>query len=298
VILEIRMSDSSATRKIVLGLGNTLNSDEGLGVQAVKQLEARLGKLASQLEFLDGGVLGLNLLPWVEEASHLLVLDAVNAHKKPGTLIELKRDEIPLYSGIKLSDHQVTFQEVLGLAQFRNHLPEHLHLIGIQPADLSIGVDLSPIVSATMPRMLARALVVLREWTLIDKEYTMKKIAFPTEDGETISRHLGRAPWFIIASLDESNHIVFEEREKPHHGTTEEDSQHDATGHRMSHQVMFAPIADCQVLISGGMGEPAYQNALSLGLEVILPAEPSIQKALDAYQSGQLESDMRRIHKH
>ena len=291
------MNDSSATRKIVLGLGNTLNSDEGLGVQGVKELEARLGKLASRVEFLDGGVLGLNLLPWVEEASHLLVLDAVNAHKEPGTLIELKRDEIPLYTGIKLSDHQVTFQEVLGLAQFRGHLPEHLHLIGIQPADLSTGVDLSPIVSATMPRMLAQAQAVLREWNLIDKEHTMKKIAFPTEDGETISRHLGRAPWFIVASLDESGRVVIEEREKPHHDSSEEDSLHDHSGHRMSHQAMLAPIADCQVLISGGMGEPAHQNALALGLEVILPGEPSIQKALQAYQSGQLESDPRRIYK-
>lgn len=164
------MNDTCANRKIVLGLGNTLNSDEGLGVQAVRLLETRLGNSAGQVEFLDGGVLGLNLLPWVEECSHLLVLDAINAHKEPGTFIELKRDEIPLYTGIKLSDHQVTFQEVLGLAQFRGYLPEYLHLIGIQPADLSVGVELSPVVSATMPQMLARALAVLQEWNLIEKE--------------------------------------------------------------------------------------------------------------------------------
>jgi predicted Fe-Mo cluster-binding NifX family protein len=126
----------------------------------------------------------------------------------------------------------------------------------------------------------------------------MKKIAFPTEDGETISRHLGRAPWFIVVRTDDSGQVVFEEREKPHHDSTQEDSQHDHSGHRMSHQTMFATIADCQVLISGGMGEPAYQNALALGLDVILSEELSIQEALKAYQSGQLESDLRRIHKH
>ena len=161
------MENTTANRKIVLGLGNTLNRDEGIGVHALNALEAQSGKSAPQVEFLDGGVLGLNLLPWVEEASHLLVLDAINAHKEPGTLIELKRDEIPLYTGIKLSDHQVTFQEVLGLAQFRCHMPKHLHLIGAQPADLSIGVELSPSIEAMLPQILERAEAILLEWGLV-----------------------------------------------------------------------------------------------------------------------------------
>jgi hydrogenase maturation protease len=164
------MNEIFATRNIVLGLGNTLNRDEGLGVHALKALKDLLGDSSPQVEFLDGGVLGLNLLPWVEECRHLLLLDAVNAHKEPGTLVELKRDEIPLYSGIKLSDHQVNFQEVLGLAAFRGHLPDYLHLIGIQPADLSIGIDLSPLVTAAIPRVIERASLVLREWNLIGKE--------------------------------------------------------------------------------------------------------------------------------
>jgi hydrogenase maturation protease len=162
------MNNTNATRKIVLGLGNTLNHDEGLGVHALKVLEKLLGGIAPQVEFLDGGVLGLNLLPWVEECSHLLVLDAINARKEPGTLIELKRDEIPLYSGIKLSDHQVTFQEVLGLASFRGHLPEHLHLIGAQPADLSIGMGLSATIDNVLPQILRRAKIVLQEWSLLE----------------------------------------------------------------------------------------------------------------------------------
>ncbi len=160
------MNDTAA-RKIVLGLGNILNRDEGLGVYAMKELQKILTNRASEVEFLDGGVLGLNLLPWVEEASHLLVLDAVNARKEAGTLIELKRDEIPLYTGIKLSDHQVTFQEVLGLANFRGRLPAQLHLIGAQPSDLSVGVDLSPVIVGILPQILDRAEAVLREWQLL-----------------------------------------------------------------------------------------------------------------------------------
>ena len=161
------MSDTQATRKIVLGLGNTLNRDEGLGVHALKPLEASLADRAPEVEFLDGGVLGLNLLPWVDEASHLLVLDAINVRKEAGTVIEVKRDEIPLYTGMKLSDHRDTFQEVLGLANFRGHLPAQLYMVGAQPDDLSVGVDLSPAITDVLPQILARAEAVLREWKLL-----------------------------------------------------------------------------------------------------------------------------------
>jgi len=153
-------------RKVVLGLGNLLNRDEGLGVQALKLLDTQLGAQAG-VELLDGGVLGLNLLMVVEECSHLLILDAVDAKKSPGTLVELTKEEIPLYSGIMLSQHQITFQEVLGLAQIRGYLPEYLHLIGIQPEDMSIGLELSPVVVKTLPQMIQAAQKQLISWGLI-----------------------------------------------------------------------------------------------------------------------------------
>jgi len=157
---------AEAKRKVVLGLGNLLNRDEGLGVQALKLLDAQLGE-QPEVELLDGGVLGLNLLMVVEECSHLLILDAVNASQPPGTVIELRKEQIPLYSGVKLSQHQVTFQEVLGLANLRGFLPEHLHLVGIQPEDLGIGLELSPSVARALPEVVSRACAVLQEWGLI-----------------------------------------------------------------------------------------------------------------------------------
>ena len=158
---------TGTNRNVVLGLGNLLNRDEGLGVQALKSLDARLGPQSS-LELLDGGVLGLNLLMIVEDCSHLLILDAVNAGKPAGMVIELRKQEIPLYAGVKLSQHQVTFQEVLGLANMRGKLPDHLHLAGIQPYDLSIGLELSPVVEQALPELVNRAEAVLRGWGLID----------------------------------------------------------------------------------------------------------------------------------
>jgi hydrogenase maturation protease len=159
--MERRMSGPD--RAIVLGLGNLLNRDEGLGVQSLEPLRRRIGSVAG-LEILDGGVLGLDLLPLVESARSLLILDAVDARQPPGTLIELAGSDIPLFGRGKLSWHQVTFQEVLQLAAMRNRLPERLHLVGIQPADVSIGLEISPAVAAALPALVARAAGVLAGW--------------------------------------------------------------------------------------------------------------------------------------
>ena len=160
---EIMAQINQPNRKVVLGLGNLLFSDEGFGIQAVQILQAERGSQFA-VEWIDGGVLGLNLLPLVEECSHMLVLDAVDAEGPGGTLLEMRGEEIPLYSGVKMSEHQIGFQEVLALAKFRERYPTHLHLIGVQPVDLSIGVGLSPAVTATLPSAVQLATAILREW--------------------------------------------------------------------------------------------------------------------------------------
>lgn len=153
-------------RKAVLGLGNTLNRDEGLGVHCLEHLRERLGE-GRGVELLDGGVLGMSLLPLVESCSHLLLLDAVDAGMPPGTVTELGREEIPLFARLKLSWHQLSFQEVLQFASVRGHLPGRLHLVGAQPADLSAGVGLSPVIQAALPAIADRALRVLKEWEIV-----------------------------------------------------------------------------------------------------------------------------------
>lgn len=148
---------------IVLGIGNLLNSDEGVGVHAVRAMQAEEA-LIPGVQFLDGGTLGLSLLPYIEGASHLLVLDAVNTGQPPGTLVELTREQIPLFAGVKLSQHQVTFQEVLGLALVRGKLPRQVHLIGVQPVSLELGTELSPPVAALLPELIRRAWQVVADW--------------------------------------------------------------------------------------------------------------------------------------
>lgn len=151
-------------RVVILGLGNLLNSDEGVGVHAVRVMQNEWRARFPSVEFVDGGTLGLNLLPWVENATHLLLLDCISANQPPATLIEMTKDEIPLFAQVKMSIHQLTFQEVLGIAKMRGKLPEHVHLIGVQPASLEISTALSDAVQAQLPNMQKRAELVLQEW--------------------------------------------------------------------------------------------------------------------------------------
>lgn len=155
-------------RKIVLGLGNILNHDDGAGVYALKELEKILPEeTKKKIELVDGGVLGMDLLPYVEEASHLLILDAVDGGVEPGKVMDYRKDEIELFYNGRISWHQLGFQEVLAVAKVRGKYPEKVHLIGVQPADTSVGVGLSPGLKNSVKEMASRALRILEAWRLI-----------------------------------------------------------------------------------------------------------------------------------
>ncbi len=126
----------------------------------------------------------------------------------------------------------------------------------------------------------------------------MMKIVFPSEDGRTISRHFGRAPYLVVATVQEGEPVKLEQRQKAFHGQQEEPHAHETGQHEHMHADMFAVISDCQVLISGGMGQPAYDSAIQHGLKVIMTGETDIDSALKAYQEGKLTSDLQRIHRH
>jgi len=124
----------------------------------------------------------------------------------------------------------------------------------------------------------------------------MPKIAFPTDDGETISKHLGQAKYFQVVTFENGQVQSTERREKASHSHQDHSHEQEAGGH--PGQVMIEAIRDCQVLIAGGMGQPMYNRAISSGLEVYLTGEDRISEAIEAYQKGTLTSDMRRVHTH
>ncbi len=112
------------------------------------------------------------------------------------------------------------------------------------------------------------------------------KIAFATEDGDTVSAHFGKAPYYKVVYVDNGQVVSQEVRAKVHHDN----------GHNHSHADMFASIADCQVLVVGGMGTPAHQAALAHGLQVIATGQRDIAATLQAYLKGTLQENPLLIH--
>ncbi|MDR3435181.1 HyaD/HybD family hydrogenase maturation endopeptidase [Telmatospirillum sp.] len=140
-------------RVVVLGIGNVLMSDEGIGVHAVDALQKRFA-LHDDVEVIDGGTTGMELLPDLEGAQYLVVIDAVRVGKPAGSVVRLEGDEVPAFFKTKLSPHQVGLSDVLAALRFSGGAPDHVILIGVQPASLDMGMDLSPTVAARMDEVL------------------------------------------------------------------------------------------------------------------------------------------------
>jgi hydrogenase maturation protease len=149
-------------KTLILGIGNILWADEGFGVRVVQALQQRY-EFPENVSLLDGGTQGLGLVPYVQEADTLIVLDAVDFHQEPGTLIELNNDEVPAYFGAKkMSLHQVSFQEVLALSELLGKRPENLYLIGVQPELLEdYGGSLTSTVKAQLEPAIQRVIAYL-----------------------------------------------------------------------------------------------------------------------------------------
>jgi hydrogenase maturation protease len=150
-------------KTLVLGLGNILLSDEGVGVRVVERLQERYG-LPPEVQILDGGTLGLDLLPYVESADHLLVVDALELGAKPGTLARLEGDQVPAFFSPKASAHQMGLVDLLAAAHLAGYEPEKLVLWGTQPGKMDVGLELSPAVSAQVEPLVEKVLAELNAW--------------------------------------------------------------------------------------------------------------------------------------
>jgi len=137
------MKNSRPVNKItILGIGNTLFSDEGVGIHLLPLLEEALID-DENIEIIEGLTDGMKLLGPVEDAENLIIIDAINAGMDGGKIITLKGDEIPAYFGIKMSIHQLGFQEVLLAAKMRERYPKEIVMFGMQPTSLQLGIGLT-----------------------------------------------------------------------------------------------------------------------------------------------------------
>lgn len=149
-------------RIVVLGVGNILLKDEGIGVRVVEEL-TRLYDFPECVKVIDGGTQGLWLLPTIQEADRLIVVDAVLGGGPPGTLYRLEKDDIPKGLRLKQSSHDNNLVEALNLCALVDRAPESVTVIGIEPKEIvHFDLQMSPEVASRIPDLVRRVIEELR----------------------------------------------------------------------------------------------------------------------------------------
>lgn len=147
----------------MLGLGNLLMGDDSSGVRVVQALQERYS-FPDGVTVMDGGTLGLDLLPHIEGVDRLLVVDAVETGSPAGTLIRLSGDDIPLALATKVSPHQMGLKDLLLVADLQGYAPKEMVLWGVQPGTVEMSMELSSEVEAAMASLSENVLHELVKW--------------------------------------------------------------------------------------------------------------------------------------
>ena len=134
---------------LVLGLGNILLADEGVGVHAVQALDDRYD-LPEGVEVVDGGTTGMDLLDIIAGRDHVIVVDAVAGDDPPGTTMKLTGDAVPAFFRTRISPHQLGLSDVLATLHILGSAPQGLTLIGIRPDSIDMSLELSPLIAAKL----------------------------------------------------------------------------------------------------------------------------------------------------
>jgi len=147
---------------VVIGVGNIVLSDDGVGVHAARLLQDD-PRVPAGVTILDGGTLGLELVPYVSDASRVLFLDAVNSGEAPGTPARMTASEL-LGTSSGLSVHQLGVADLIAALALVSTSPQDIVVLGVQPANTDWGTSLSPDVEAALPWLVDAAVVQLRLW--------------------------------------------------------------------------------------------------------------------------------------
>jgi hydrogenase maturation protease len=151
-------------KTLVLGIGNTLLSDEGSGVHVVEYLR-RLHPETDELRYLDGGTLSFTLAADIEASDHLIVVDAAQLGESPGAVRCFLDADMDRFLGTaRHSAHEVGLLDLMDIARLTDTLPARRALIGIQPESLDWGDTPSPAVARAIPEAAERVLGLLDDW--------------------------------------------------------------------------------------------------------------------------------------
>jgi hydrogenase maturation protease len=150
------VSPTDGASALVLGLGNVLCGDDGLGVVAVERLRRRFVP-PPDLSLVDGGTLGLSLLPMIEDAGEVWILDAVAADAPPGTLVALAGEAVEPALRERLSPHQIGVADLMDALHWRGTWPARVRVLGLVPECFDLRVGLSPRVAEGLDRLVEAA---------------------------------------------------------------------------------------------------------------------------------------------
>ena len=137
---------------LILGIGNILLKDEGVGVHVVERLKTI--PLPENVEVLDGGTAGIDLADFIAGRKKLIVIDAVNAGGKPGTIYRLTKENLDIKPKAIFSFHEIDFLDAFHISEVMNSKPEEIVVIGIEPKDMGTGIELSPEIEEQIPRII------------------------------------------------------------------------------------------------------------------------------------------------
>lgn len=137
---------------LVLGLGNLLLKDEGAGVVVVQKMKDMA--LPPDVEIMDGGTKGLDLLYYIEGRKKVVVIDAVRAGEPPGTMYRFTDKDIADKKGLFRSAHGIDFTDALRLSEFFKNKPDEVIFIGIEPESLDEGMELTPTIEKRIPALI------------------------------------------------------------------------------------------------------------------------------------------------
>ncbi len=156
------------TKTLVLGIGNTLLSDEGVGIHMLDYLRSRYPDLPG-VSYLDGGTLSFTLAPWIEEADNLVVIDAAELNAPPGTVEVFTGDALDRFAGrTKRSVHEVSLGDLLAIASLTDALPRNRALVALQPEKIDWGRDLSDAVAGALPEAGHQVMCLVRKWAPLE----------------------------------------------------------------------------------------------------------------------------------
>ncbi|HMD96695.1 MAG TPA: HyaD/HybD family hydrogenase maturation endopeptidase [Terriglobia bacterium] len=156
------MREEQHPTTVVLALGNLIRSDDAVGIFALQRLQED-PRVPADVSLLEGGTKGMELVPYVSEASRLLVLDAVEVGAPAGTILRLAGEDIRSLPGGG-SVHELALADILGALRILGCEPKEVVLLGVQPARTELGTSLSPPVEAALPALVDAAVVELKRW--------------------------------------------------------------------------------------------------------------------------------------